>query len=683
MEILERQLNPPKNTKRILPSATDVGLNTTFPRIRPAREKKKATVISKLKMFKKHIVDSTKSSRGLGGDRSKTRVLLAAGNRNQPIEMCARFLKLNEQESHLSSQYPYTIPSITNVKKNIISCTAHDWSGSEFPVAASDLNHHRPFYYMKKDSQFEKGNPEELEQPPFLICRFKAIFNCGLEERHVFDQSPIQRLIAYSIDGGKSMIVFSGPQALDKQELSPKYQVCFGKLMPFHQEDYRDKILASTGDKMPHDKCSNTTIGKLEGQLPRAIRYLFFEQKRVRKHTQLMLQISVVIIDSEKNPYDIFSIDKNPLEIYWKAPEKRFSVRPRIWKEVRNLDKTLRLINYIKDECEQKFSDAFVMITLRISNNAAKGMNKTTKTRRQMKGDLSFILLPGVESRLSKDFEDVVLPIRRNTKDGLPHTRVGACVVPYRNSAVGKLIQPYVDNGGASLVFVCSKLSAKLSTSTARSMAVATINIKRTMKQLRSNYDIHTPRIAEESIVMDMRKKGSKKEKQQSRNKKNSLMHRKSQKQKKDEASRKRHQLRLEREKRMRDLKEEERRRRRKEEIRKLWMPEMLSVAHQKLEDTPIVHKSTFAPILNSKVMTEPIFEADAIDMAVTLPPKIEKIEPQKVVLNDDNEKLEEEDIDIFEELERQRKENEWAAFKEKLDLTNWVEDIVLERFQS
>ena len=139
----------------------------------------------------------------------------------------------------------------------------------------------------------------------------------------------------------------------------------------------------------------------------------------------------------------------------------------------------------------------------------------------------------------------------------------------------------------------------------------------------------------------------------------------------------------MEREKRMRDLKEEARRRRRKEEIRKLWMPEMVSVAHQKLEDTPIVHKSTFAPILSSKIMTEPILEADVIDMAVTLPPKIEKIEPQKVVLNDDNEKLEEEEIDIFEELERQRKENEWAAFKEKLDLTNWVEDIVLERFQN
>ena len=149
-----------------------------------------------------------------------------------------------------------------------------------------------------------------------------------------------------------------------------------------------------------------------------------------------------------------------------------------------------------------------------------------------MKGDLSFILLPGSKEKLSKDFEDVVLPIRRNTRDGLPHTRVGACVVPYRNSAVGKLIQPYVDNGGASLVFVCSKLSAKLSSSTARAMAIATMNIKRTMKRLRCNDDIHTPRIADESIVMDMRKKESKKKKQRSGNKTMGSMNRKTQEQK-------------------------------------------------------------------------------------------------------------------------------------------------------
>ena len=69
--------------------------------------------------------------------------------------------------------------------------------------------------------------------------------------------------------------------------------------------------------------------------------------------------------------------------------------------------------------------------------------------------------------------------------------------------------------------------------------------------------------------------------------------------------------------------------------------------------------------------------------MAVTFQPKVEKIEPQKAMDIDDSAKLEEEDVDIFEELERQQKEDEWATFKEKLNLTNWVEDIVLERFQN
>ena len=344
----------------------------------------------------------------------------------------------------------------------------------------------------------------------------------------------------------------------------------------------------------------------------------------------------------------------------------------------------MRLINYIKDECEQNFSDAFVMITIRITNSPAKGnaVNKAAKTRRQMKGDLSFVLLPGSKTKLSKDFEDVVLPIRRNTKDGLPHTRVGACIVPYRNSAVGKLIQPYVDNGGASLVFVCSKLSAKLSTSTARAMAVATMNIKRTMKLLRHNDNMQTPRIADESIGIDMRKKESEKKKQRSGKKTMGSMNRKTQEQKSKDSIKKRR-LQLEREKRLRALREEERLRDRKKEMRKLWMPEMPSVAHEKIEDTPVVHRNTFAPILNSQMMTKPILEADAIDMAVTFQPKVEKIEPQKAMDIDDSAKLEEEDVDIFEELERQQKEDEWATFKEKLNLTNWVEDIVLERFQN
>ena len=160
-------------------------------------------------------------------------------------------------------------------------------------------------------------------------------------------------------------------------------------------------------------------------------------------------------------------------------------------------------------------------------------------------------------------------------------------------------------------------------------------------------------------------------------------MNRKTQEQKNKESIRKKGHLRLEREKRMRALKEEKRMRDRKKEMRKLWMPEMLSVAHQKIEDTPVVHKSTFAPILNSQMMTEPILEAEAIDMAVTFQPKVEKIEPQKTMLIDDSAKLEEDDEDIFEELERQQKEDEWTAFKEKLDLTNWVEDIVLGRFQN
>ena len=95
-----------------------------------------------------------------------------------------------------------------------------------------------------------------------------------------------------------------------------------------------------------------------------------------------------------------------------------------------------------------------------------------------------------------------------------------------------------VDNGGASLVFVCSKLSAKLSSFTARAMAIATMNIKRTMKRLRCNDDIHTPRIADESIVMDMRKKESKK-KQRSGNKTMGSMNRKTQEQKNKESIRK------------------------------------------------------------------------------------------------------------------------------------------------
>ncbi len=67
MEILEQQLKPKSRSKRILPSETDPGLNMTFPRIQPAREKERAVEIDKLSMFKAHIVQSTKSSQGLGG----------------------------------------------------------------------------------------------------------------------------------------------------------------------------------------------------------------------------------------------------------------------------------------------------------------------------------------------------------------------------------------------------------------------------------------------------------------------------------------------------------------------------------------------------------------------------------------------------------------------------------------
>ena len=51
------------------------------------------------------------------------------------------------------------------------------------------------------------------------------------------------------------------------------------------------------------------------------------------------------------------------------------------------------------------------------------------------------------------------------------------------------------------------------------------------------------------------------------------------------------------------------------------------------------------------------------------------------------NNSIKDADPEVYEtlkkELERQQKEDEWTAFKEKLDLTNWVEDIVLGRFQN
>mgnify|MGYP000661799996 CR=1 FL=1 len=36
---------------------------------------------------------------------------------------------------------------------------------------------------------------------------------------------------------------------------------------------------------------------------------------------------------------------------------------------------------------------------------------------------------------------------------------------------------------------------------------------------------------------------------------------------------------------------------------------------------------------------------------------------------------------DIFQVLDRQRKEQKWRKFKTKLHLTNWVEDLILDRF--
>ena len=193
---------------------------------------------------------------------------------------------------------------------------------------------------------------------------------------------------------------------------------------------------------------------------------------------------------------------------------------------------------------------------------------------------------------------------------------------------------------------------------------------------------MHTPRIADESMAIDMRKKESGRKKQRSGKKTMGCMNRKTQEQKSKDSIKKRR-LQLEREKRLRALREEERMRDRKKEMRKLWMPEMPSVAHEKIEDTPVVHRNTFAPNLKQPDDDEAHLEADAIDMAVTFQPKVEKIEPQKAMDIDDSAKLEEEDEDIFEELERQQKEDEWATFKEKLNLTNWVEDIVLERFQN
>ena len=72
-------------------------------------------------------------------------------------------------------------------------------------------------------------------------------------------------------------------------------------------------------------------------------------------------------------------------------------------------------------------------------------------------------------------------------------------------------------------------------------------------------------------------------------------MNRKTQEQKSKDGIKKRR-LRLEREKRLRALREEEGMRDRKEEMRKLWMPEMPSVAHEKIEDTPVVHKIHLPP---------------------------------------------------------------------------------------
>eukprot|EP00942_MAST-04A_sp_MAST-4A-sp1_P003005 g3005.t1 len=86
-------------------------------------------------------------------------------------------------------------------------------------------------------------------------------------------------------------------------------------------------------------------------------------------------------------------------------------------------------------------------------------------------------------------------------------------------------------------------------------------------------------------------------------------------------------------------------------------------------------------PILDRKNMTVPIRKEDAIDLSVTLPPPIIEPIPQKITIEPLKEEDDDAKEDIFQVLDRQRKEQKWRKFKTKLHLTNWVEDLILDRF--
>ena len=138
---------------------------------------------------------------------------------------------------------------------------------------------------------------------------------------------------------------------------------------------------------------------------------------------------------------------------------------------------------------------------------------------------------------------------------------------------------------------------------------------------------------------------------------------------------------RLERLKRLKKLAEREEERQHKRALNANWIPEMSTSRLSPIQETPMLVKNNFAPILDRKNMTVPIRKEDAIDLSVTLPPPIIEPIPQKITIEPLKEEDDDAKEDIFQVLDRQRKEQKWRKFKTKLHLTNWVEDLILDRF--
>jgi hypothetical protein len=638
------------------------GLNFTFPSIQGARAKAEKEKDDTLALQKGHHLRAAKLARLQGGSRVTARVVLSSCDVQTPIEICCRLFGLNEEEKRLAAQYPYALTSMSNPAKNEVRMDAFDFGG--FPRCVMEPANP---YFMVNTKDYATAS----EIP--LTIRVKSIINDGLKERDIFRQLPVPRLLRFAIDGGKSCVCVHGTNRHGES----KCRALFGD------------IDGSSADP-PAERYT--------GVLTHAMDLLFREKADLSNHTTFGFDLATIIIFPNNLMYDMFDPNAGQLSIYWNPRKKEFNVRPLRWRTVSSNAESLRYFSEVQAKYKSKYRNCTMMLYLRITNRPRKvgygGPQIENKTVKRMEGTVAFILLPEADMAHTRCFEDIVLAVRRNVKEGYQPTQPDAFVVPYRNSRFGQLLMSYIEPNAACLIVLASKRSPRLAEETARMFVVASQNLKRSMALIRAKNGApaKTPRMRDNREAEEERKR-----KVLRTTSKRSLNHKKGFGISSAVLSSAKKETKEERQERLRLLKVKEDalrlRRVRRLQFYKGVSRSFVEDAEEDYYsddeegpsaaavDVPLVNGGQYVPLLDEKSRTKPVSFQEAIDEGVLqdLSPSpqedLEKSPTKNAVLLPDD--LEESGGDkFFDDL----KDSQWKEFKKNLDLQNWLEDLIFSK---